>query len=116
MLLHYLIMELSNEIILRPRFNFKVNEINNVLLSLFEDKGRTQSDFIVTRVDAHVFNKIPKQKQHFWSPQLHLEINEDYDEKKTSMIYGLFGPNPTVWTMFMFFHFVVAGFFIGFAI
>ncbi len=65
MLLHYLIMELSNEIILRPRFKFKVNEINNVLLSLFEDKGKTQSDFIVTRVDVHVFKKIPKQKQHF---------------------------------------------------
>ena len=62
MLLHYLIMELSNEIILRPRFKFKVNEINNVLLSLFEDKGKTQSDFIVTRVVVQVFNKIPKAK------------------------------------------------------
>ena len=65
MLLHYLIMELFNEIILRPIFKFKVIEINNVLLSLFEDKGKTQSDFIVTRVDDHVFIKIPKQKQHF---------------------------------------------------
>ncbi|EDP72007.1 hypothetical protein FBALC1_12937 [Flavobacteriales bacterium ALC-1] len=55
-------------------------------------------------------------KQHFWSPQLHLEINEAYDQKDKSIIYGLFGPNPTVWTMFMFFHFLVAGLFIAFAI
>ena len=109
-------MELSNEIILRPRFKFNVKENNNNLLTLFEDKGKSQSDFVVTRVDDHVFIRFPKAKQHFWSPQLHLEINEDYDKKNLSTIYGLFGPNPTVWTMFMFFHFVVAGFFIGFAI
>lgn len=109
-------MELSNEIVLRPRFKFNVEENNDSLLSLFEDKGKSQTDFVVTRVDDHVFIKFPKTKQHFWSPQLHLEINEDYDKKDLSTIYGLFGPNPTVWTMFMFFHFVVAGFFIGFAI
>ncbi|WP_299111563.1 GTP-binding protein [uncultured Winogradskyella sp.] len=109
-------MKLSNEVVLRPRFRFSVNDDNKSLLSLFENKGKKQSDFIVTRVDDHVFIKIPKVKQHFWSPQLHLEINEDYDDKNTSMIYGLFGPNPTVWTMFMFFHFIVAGLFIGFSI
>ncbi|WP_431159147.1 GTP-binding protein [Winogradskyella poriferorum] len=109
-------MELSNEIILRPRFKFNIEENNDDLLSLFEEKGKSQTEFIVTRVDDHVFIKFPKAKQHFWSPQLHLEINEDYDKKDISTIYGLFGPNPTVWTMFMFLHFVVAGFFIGFAI
>ena len=32
------------------------------------------------------------------------------------MLHGLFGPNPTVWTMFMFLHFFVAGLFIAFGI
>ena len=109
-------MELSNEIVLRPRFKFNVDHDNESLLSLFQVEGKKQSEFIVTRVDDHVFIKIPKDKQHFWSPQLHLEINEDYDNKELSTIYGLFGPNPTVWTMFMFFHFVVACLFIGFGI
>jgi hypothetical protein len=109
-------MELSNEVVLRPRFKFNVNQNNESLLSLFEDEGSKQSNFIVTRVDEHVFIKIPKAKQHFWSPQLHLEINKDYNETETSTIYGLFGPNPTVWTMFMFFHFIVAGLFLGFSI
>ncbi|WP_422107567.1 GTP-binding protein [Winogradskyella sp.] len=109
-------MELSNEIILRPRFKFNVSHDNESLLSLFETEGKKQSDFIVTRVDDHVFIKIPKAQQHFWSPQLHLEINEDYDDKNISIIYGLFGPNPTVWTLFMFLHFMVGCIFLGFAI
>lgn len=109
-------MELSNDVVLRPRFKFNVSYKHELLLSLFENESKTQSEFIVTRVDDHVFIKIPKSNQHFWSPQLHLEINEDYDDKTQSTIYGLFGPNPTVWTLFMFLHFVVAGLFIGFAI
>lgn len=109
-------MELSNEVVLRPRFKFNIETDNESILSIFEKEGKLSKDFIVSRVDEHVFIKIPKSKQHFWSPQLHLEINESYDSKTASTIYGLFGPNPTVWTMFMFFHFIVAGFFIGCAI
>ncbi|WP_298895683.1 GTP-binding protein [uncultured Psychroserpens sp.] len=108
-------MSTANEIILRPRFKFNVAQNNEMLLELFEETKTAQSDFIVTRIDDHVFIKIPKAKQHFWSPQLHLEINEN-DTTKGSTIYGLFGPNPTVWTMFMFLHFIIAGLFIGFGI
>ena len=107
-------MALPNEIVLRPRFKFDMDMSHENLLHLFESKKKSQSDFIITRVDDHVFIKFPKHTQHFWSPQLHLEINES--GKKKSIVYGLFGPNPTVWTMFMFLHFVVAGLFIAFGI
>ncbi len=107
-------MSLSNEIVLRPRFKFDVDSVNEKLLKGFEETKTTQSDFIVSRIDDHVFIKFPKQAQHFWSPQLHLEINEK--DEKSATIHGLFGPNPTVWTMFMFFHFIIAGLFIGFGI
>lgn len=105
----------ANTIVLRPRFKFNVKYDNELLLQLFEDKKSSQSDFIVSRIDDHIFIRIPKAKQHFWSPQLHLEINKG-DTNEESVIYGLFGPNPTVWTMFMFFHFMVAGLFIAFGI
>lgn len=108
-------MSLSNEIVLRPRFKFEVKPEKETLLSLFEKTRDTQSNFIVTRIDDHVFIKIPKSKQHFWSPQLHLEINNN-EADKSSTIYGLFGPNPAVWTMFMFFHFIIIGLFLGFGI
>ena len=106
-------MSLSNEITLRPRFKFEVDNYNEDLLTLFEGTKTSQSDFVVTRVDDHVFIRIPKEKQHFWSPQLHLEINKNEIGSK-STIYGLFGPNPTVWTLFMFLHFFVVVVFIGF--
>ena len=107
-------MALSNNIVLRPRFKFDVNAVNEKLLKEFEDTKNSQSDFIVSRIDDHVFIKFPKQAQHFWSPQLHLEINEK--NKQSATVQGLFGPNPSVWTMFMFFHFIVAGLFIAFSI
>jgi hypothetical protein len=103
-----------NEVVLRPRFKFKKNQNNEDLLSLFDKEKQNQTDFIVSRIDNHVFIRLPKHKQHFWSPQLHLEIDEI--DSKNSTIRGLFGPNPTVWTMFMFFHFIVVGLFLGFGV
>lgn len=99
-------MALSNDIVLRPRFKIEMARYNQAILSDFRNAKTTQSEFIVTRVDDHVFIKFPKEKQTFWSPQLHLEINKVDDNHST--IHGLFGPNPTVWTMFIFFHFMIA--------
>ncbi len=107
-------MPTTNDIVLRPRFKVELNENNETLLKAFDATKKTQSEFVVNRIDDHVFIKFPKEKQTFWSPQLHLEINES--ATNTSTLHGLFGPNPTVWTMFMFFHFIVAGLFIAFSI
>lgn len=104
-------MNLSNDVVLRPRFNFEVKQYNQTLLERFESTKQSQSEFIVTRIDDHVFIKLPKEKQHFWSPQLHLEILET--GHNNSKIYGLFGPKPSVWTLFMFLHFIIACLFIG---
>ncbi|WP_142784020.1 ABC transporter ATP-binding protein [Changchengzhania lutea] len=104
-------MQLSNEVVLRPRFQIKIPKNNASVLKDFDSVKMDQSDFVITRIDDHVFIKFPKKKQHFWSPKLHLEINEVDEE--TSLLYGLFGPSPTVWTLFMFLHFMVAGLFIA---
>jgi len=107
-------MSVNNEIALRPRFKIILNQDNESVLTLFEDAKTSQKEFIVSRVDDHVFVKYPQEKRHFWSPQLHLEINEI--DGKSSQLYGLFGPSPSVWTLFMFLHFMVAGLFIAFGI
>ncbi|WNH09163.1 GTP-binding protein [Thalassobellus suaedae] len=107
-------MPITNDIVLRPRFKLELSQNNETVLKSFESKKNKQSDFIVTVIDDHVFIKFPKHKQHFWSPQLHLEINEV--NKNTCLLHGLFGPSPTVWTLFMFLHFMVAGLFIAFGI
>jgi hypothetical protein len=103
-----------NDIVLRPRFKIDLEKNNEKALKLFDDAKISQSEFVVSRVDDHVFIKLPRDKQHFWSPQLHLEINEV--NESTSTLHGLFGPNPSVWTMFMFFHFLVVVLFIGFGV
>jgi len=107
-------MSLPNEIVLRPRFKIELDKSSSEALTFFENSKANQSHFLVSCIDEHVFLKLPVQERHFWSPQLHLEIIEA--SPKTSTLYGVFGPNPTIWTMFMFFHFIVAGLFLGFGI
>jgi len=107
-------MELGDEIILRPRFNLELKGSMEPILESFAAAKVNTDGVVVTRVDHHVFLKIPVHQQHFWSPQLDLEFSS-HEEGKTVMT-GLFGPKPAVWTMFMFFHFAVASLFIAFGI
>ena len=101
-----------NDTVLRPRFSFELHKPNVVALSAFENSKNTQSKFVVSRVDNHVFIRIPKTEQQFSSPQLHLEIIPS-DDGNNSTVKGLFSPNPTIWTLFMFLHFVIVMLFLG---
>lgn len=99
---------LANDIVLRPRFQLELSVAKEELLQSFENSQI--NPFLVKRLDDHVFIKFNNKNNHFWSPQLHLEI-ESLDEKN-SKLYGVFGPNPSLWTFFMFLHFGVATIFI----
>lgn len=103
---------ISNEIALRPRFQLELRQPKEPALQAFE--GLKEKPFLVNRSDDHVFIKFNREHHHFWSPQLHLEIN-DLDDGSTR-VYGLFGPNPTLWTFFIFLHFGVATLFVIFGI
>lgn len=107
-------MELGEEIVLRPRFSHDIQASMEHLLACFQQAKKNTEGVVVTQVEHHVFLKIPKEKQHFWSPQLDLEFSS-YEEGNTQM-RGLFGPKPNVWTLFMFLHFAVASLFIAFGI
>ncbi|MBE15431.1 MAG: GTP-binding protein [Cytophagaceae bacterium] len=104
-------MELPNDIVLRPRFSLDLPLPPETILHYFEGESSKASDFVISRIDDHVFIRIPKHKQHFWSPQLHLEIYQI--EQQPTVLKGLFGPSPTVWTLFMFLHFAVVLLFIA---
>lgn len=99
---------LPNEIVLRPRFQLDVPTSKEVVLSKFEQTK--EAPFLIKRLDEHLFIKFNQKEHHFWSPQLHLEIDEiDMDNCR---LHGVFGPNPTLWTFFMFIHFIIATLFI----
>jgi hypothetical protein len=108
-------MELEKEIKLRYRF-YKVSDKPLAeLLEQFQSlKTSVEPDYKVKILDNHVWLSIGVLKREKHSPQLHLELEEMEDGK--TAINGLFGPDPVLWTMFMFLHFVVAGVFTIFAL
>lgn len=106
-------VKVNQDIVLRPRFKLSVEKSAEKLLADFKAASDPKG-FITTQVDAHVFIKIPKARQQYWSPQLDLVINPLSDT--TAEIRGLFGPRSTVWTLFMFLHFMVAVLFLTFGV
>jgi len=91
-----------NNLRLRPRFREKVNFppaiVKKNILATLKEKSDKWSGKIV---DNHIILKIPDDQQHYWSPQLTLELEEI---ENGTLIRGLFGPKPGVWTMFVFFY------------
>lgn len=107
--------EKNSDIHLRPRFKMDFNESQQAIISKFKDNLKEGNCKYCSKiVDEHIIIDVPKEENHFWSPQLTIEI-EKINNKET-IVKGLFGPKPQVWTMFMFFHFAVAVAFIGFSV
>lgn len=105
----------NSDIHLRPRFKMDFIESQENLISKFEANLKDgECRYCSKIVDGHIVIDVPKEENHFWSPQLNIEI-EPVEEGKT-IVKGLFGPKPQVWTLFMFFHFAVAVAFIGFSV
>lgn len=105
----------NSELFLRPRFSIDLNVNSGVLLQRFlEEFKKSETKVNGNIVDGHIFIAVFKKDEHFWSPQLHLEIIEE--TKGTSTLKGLFGPKPQVWTLFLFVHFVVGVSFLAFAV
>ncbi|MEM7484463.1 MAG: GTP-binding protein [Bacteroidota bacterium] len=100
--------DIGNEIVLRPRFDIDLNSDLEPLLEVFDKTEQDQ--LLVKRLDEHIYIRFKKKDTTFWSPQLHLELTSF--EKGISRIHGVFGPNPTLWTFFMFLHFGIGTLFI----
>ena len=105
----------NSDIHLRPRFKMNFDVSQQELISKFRTNMLDEECAYCSKiVDGHIIIDMPVGDNHFWSPQLNLEIEQINAEK--SIVRGLFGPKPQVWTLFMFIHFAAAVAFIGFAI
>jgi len=102
----------NSDVFLRPRFSIDSNQNQEALILKF--KENLNSKFSSKIIDNHIFIDVPSDEDHFWSPQLHLEIEESDNQK--SIVKGLFGPKSQVWTFFMFLHFMMVIAFISFSI
>ncbi|WP_367391951.1 hypothetical protein [Lewinella sp. LCG006] len=94
----------------RPRFQV-VTEDNFGQLEDKIDKALKEENAPCTgRVNpGYITLYLPAAVQHYWSPQLSITLDET-EEGKT-LIRGVYGPRPAVWTMFVFFYAIL-----GFAI
>lgn len=107
--------EKNSDIHLRPRFKMDFNESQQEIISKFEDNLKDgDCKYCSKIVDGHIIIDVPVEENHFWSPQLNIEVEKNENDK--TIVKGLFGPKPQVWTLFMFFHFAVAVAFIGFSV
>ena len=98
----------------RPRCRYIVDLPPVEVMKLIESQLRKSSDEVTGSIlQHHAYLTIPEKNQHYWSPEFHITIEET---ETGSLVRGVIGPKPKVWTMFMFLHFVVATLFIGFGI
>ena len=105
----------NSDIHLRPKFSIDFNESQEDLISKFKEAVNCKNcKFKSKIIDNHIIIDVPKEEDHFWSPQLHLEVLEI--EKEESILKGLFGPKSQIWTFFMFVHFALAIAFVSFLI
>ncbi len=96
----------NSPIHLRPRFSIDLEVSHELMINKFKNVLKDSGCVFPSKfVDGHIIIDVPKKDEHFWSPQLNIEIVEVAEN--TSILKGLFGPKPQVWTLFMFIHFVV---------
>lgn len=92
---------------IRPRFQRKVSCSQEDIIERFST-ALNKEDIPVTGTiaDHYVYLKIPHQDQHYWSPQL--TINVEGEQGNGSTVKGLFGPRGSVWLMYIFFYTILS--------
>lgn len=85
---------------IRPRFKHLVREDQHaveqkILSALQVEMPVCESDFR----SGYINLRIPQSEIHYWSPQLTLTFEST---EEGTVIRGLYGPAPNVWTLFFF--------------
>lgn len=85
---------------LRPKYRIvsslaPKNVLNKIQKKLLEKENPLTGEI----AQEHAFIRIPENMQHYWSPELHVWVRREENE---TIIFGVMGPKPKIWTMFMF--------------
>lgn len=89
----------------RPRFKIVTPKTEAEIAQSFRDQlARSNSGCTASINPGFISVFIPQVAQHYWSPQLSLTIEST---EEGQVIRGLYGPRPTIWTMFVFFYFII---------
>jgi hypothetical protein len=102
--------ELNEQLQLKPSFKVEIDNID--ILHQFSEhrKAKTLENIEIKLLDDHVWLSIPEVNKKYYSPRLHIEVEH---QEKQCVLHCTFGPDPNLWTMFMFVHFFLALSFMG---
>jgi len=89
---------------LRPRYRFTSAEKPHELWALVKKASASAQlnpcGLQHRAVANHFIITYPKKHKHFWSPTIDLNFHEESND--TTKVRVLFGPEPAIWTFFMF--------------
>ncbi len=99
---------------IRPRFKLNVSQKQSIVLDEAKKMLKLQNALKGRVIDNHIILDIKEEDAHYWSPQLNFRVEIDEEDIEKSMMAGLIGPRPKVWTMFVFIYFSIGilGFFV----
>jgi hypothetical protein len=90
---------------IRPRIRVETDYTPDQLSDLFKENLKQSGSKIDGTVMSNFISIEPlKADQHYWSPQLAITIEET---EHGSLMRGLYGPKPSVWTLFVFFYSII---------
>lgn len=108
-------MDIDKPISLRPRFEHTTTlSKDNLKERLHRIMDKYGSSYHFKQSDDHIWIHFKKADEKLFTPHLHLEIVDD--QSKQTTIKGLYSPNSAYWTLFMFFHFLLATLFLALGI
>lgn len=87
-------------IAVRPRFKKQCACIPADVEKRIQEKlNAPESPCVGHFVEGYIVLKIPAKDRHFWSPQLSVSFE---NEEGTTIIRGLYGPDPAIWAFFFY--------------
>lgn len=90
----------------RPRFQIELPIMQNDIEQTLQASLLQTESKVIGRINhGYATFYLPKIEQHYWSPGLTLSL-ENTDSG--TLLRGMYGPRPTVWTMFIFFYALIA--------
>lgn len=87
---------------IRPRFKLLCSRSIEEITHGMQDQFRADKKIKGRIVNNHIYVNIPAEDLHYWSPELHITL---HPQKQGTLVRGLVGPSPKIWTMFMFIYF-----------
>jgi Na+/melibiose symporter-like transporter len=102
--------DLNDQLQLKPRFKLEVSDLSIAENSTIKAKQLNDKQIKFKRLDEHIWISIIGETKRYYSPRLHVEVEQ---KATTAILHCTFGPDPNLWTLFMFFHFFLGLSFIG---